>query len=129
MDSTNLQNSLINAINILVKESINQTKFTSSNIGLVKFVKGFDCTVEIQGDEISCTLMEHLHDWIDVDDIVIVQDLYNNNIKKAVIGKVGTTRPISFTIFDENKGKSVSGVEHLYDKSTDEKVDIVLDLE
>lgn len=125
----NLQNSLIDAINIIVKENINQTKYTSSNVGLVKSVKGFDCIVEMQDSEVSCTLMEHLHDWVDVDDIVIVQDLYNNNIKRAVIGKVGTSRPVSLTIFDDNKGKSVSGVEHLYDQSEDEKVNVVLDLE
>lgn len=124
-----LQESLVEAINILVKESLNQTKYTASNVGIVKSAKGFDCVVEIQGDELTCVLMEHLHDWVHTDDIVIVQDLYNDNTKKAVIGKVGTSRNTSFTTFDTVKQKSISGVEQLYDESTGKEVDVILDIE
>ncbi|WP_186318589.1 hypothetical protein [Bacillus pumilus] len=123
-----LQDSLVEAINILIKEGLDTTKYTSSNIGLVKSVKGFGCVAEVQGNDVDCVLMEHLHDWIQKDDIVIVQDLYNDNQKKAVIGKIGTSRPDSFTILDTDKGKSVSGVEQLYDESTGE-VDVILEIE
>lgn len=125
----NLQDSLLEAINILVREQVKSTKYTASNYGIVKSVKGFDCIVDIQGNELKCVLMEHLHDWIQVDDIVIVQDLYNDNTKKAVIGKVGTSRPTSFTIYDSNKEKAVSGVEELYDESTGEFIDVILEVE
>lgn len=125
----NIQNSLLEAIDILVKQQVNDTKYTSSNYGKVLAVKGFDCVVEMQGNELKCVLMEHLHDWIQVDDIVIIQDLYNDNTKKAVIGKVGTSRPTSFTIYDESKGKAVSGVEELQDEDTGEFVDVILEIE
>jgi hypothetical protein len=124
-----IQESILEAISILVKENINHTPYTSSNIGKVKSVKAFDCVVEIHGNDVECVLMEHLHDWIQVDDIVIVQDLYNDNTKKAVMGKVGTSRPTSFTIYDEDKGKSVSGVEELIDDETGEFVDVILEVE
>lgn len=123
-----LQDSLLRTVNILVKQGISQTKYTSSNIGIVKSAKGFDCVVDIQGNELSCVLMEHLQDWIQADDIVIVQDLYNDSSKKAVIGKIGTSRSTSFTIFDTEKGKSVSGVEQLYDESKGEEVDTILEV-
>lgn len=125
----NVQDSILQAINILVKENINQAKYTSSDMGIVKSVKGFECVVEVQGNDLTCVLMEHLHDWIQVDDIVIIQDLYNNNTKKAVIGKVGTSRPTSFTVEDTETNKGVSGVEQLYDESTGKEVDVVLEVE
>ncbi|MDY7043701.1 hypothetical protein RVS70_05730 [Virgibacillus sp. M23] len=124
-----LQDSILKSIDILVKENIKNTKYTASNVGLVKSIAGFDCTVEIQGVELSCILFEHLHDWIQVDDIVIVQDLYNDSSKKTIVGKIGTSRPTSFTIFDTEKGRSISGVEQVYDTSNNEVVDAVLDIE
>lgn len=125
----NLQESILDAVNILVKENIRQAKFTTSNIGIVKSVNSSDCTVEVQGNELTCILMEHLEDWIDVDDIVIVHDLYNDNTKKAVMGKVGTTRPTSFTMYDTDKGKAVSGVEQVFDEELGKSIDVVLEVE
>lgn len=124
-----IQKSILDAINILVKDKVDKAKYTSSNLGIVKSVKGFDCVVDVQGNELSCVLMEHLHDWIQVDDIVIVQDLYNDNTKKAVIGKIGTSRPTSFTIEDSSIKKGVSGVEQLYDESTGKEVDVILEVD
>lgn len=125
----NIQASILKAIDIVVSKNIKETKYTASNVGLVRTVSGFDCTVEVQGSELSCVLMEHLHDWIQEDDIVIIQDLYNDNTKKAVIGKIGTSRPTSFTIYDDQKGKSVSGVEQLYDTTTNEEVNVILQVD
>lgn len=84
-----LQKSLIEAIEIIVDETIKETQYTSSQIGLVKEVKGFDCKVEILGSETNCKLVEHLHSLIKAGDIVLVQDLYNNNVKKFIVSKVG----------------------------------------
>lgn len=123
-----LQDSILRAVNILVRQGISQMNYTSSNIGIVRSVQGFECVVEIQGSELSCVLMEHLQDWIQNDDIVIVQDLYNDNSKKAVIGKIGTSRPTSFTIFDTEKGKSVSGVEQLFDEEKKQELDTILEV-
>jgi hypothetical protein len=86
-----VQKSLIEAIDILVKETIKNTEYTSSYIGKVKSIYGFDCIVEIFGDETQCKLVEHLHTLIKVGDIVLVQDLYNDNVKKFIVSKVGET--------------------------------------
>jgi hypothetical protein len=90
--SDDVQKSLIEAIEILLDEAIRNTKYTSSNIGLVKEVNNFECTVEIFGSDTKCRLAEHLHTLIKVGDIVVVQDLYNNNIKKFIVSKVGETQ-------------------------------------
>ena len=126
---TDVQNSILNAIDIMVKQGVSNIKLTSSTVGLVKKVSGFECVVEIANSEYKCVLMEHLHDWIDVDDIVIIQDLYNDNTKKAVIGKIGTTRTTSFTIYDTQKQKSISGVDALFDEETGTRLDVDLEIE
>lgn len=125
-----LQNSLLEAIDIMVSDSIQRTKYTSSVIGKVKAVNLPDCTVVLPDNEITCVLPEHLHDWIQKDDIVIVQDLYNDNTKKAVVGKVGSTRPVSFVMYDEKIGRGVSAVDATEDPKTG-KVDdsVILELE
>jgi hypothetical protein len=89
--SENLQDSLIEAIEIIVDETIRETDYTSSHIGLVKQVNGFDCDVEIFGKLTTCKLVEHLHTLIKEGDIVLVQDLHNNNVKKYIISKIGQT--------------------------------------
>lgn len=86
-----LQRSLIEAIEIIVDETIRGTEYTSSKIGLVKDVRGFECDVEIFGSLTTCKLVEHLHTLIRVGDIVLVQDLYNNNVKKFIVSKIGET--------------------------------------
>lgn len=84
-----LQKSLIDTIQILVDEMVKQTNYTSSQIGLVKEINGFDCIVEIHGSDTECKLAEHLQSFINVNDVVIVQDLYNNRVKKFIVSKVG----------------------------------------
>ncbi|MED3976184.1 hypothetical protein P4639_22560 [Priestia megaterium] len=86
-----LQRSLIETIQILVDEAINKTEYTSSQIGLVKSIKGFECTVEVFGSETTCVMAEHLHGHIKVGDIVVIQDLHNNNINKFIVNKLGET--------------------------------------
>lgn len=106
-----IQDSLLEAIDIMVSDSIKKAKYTSSTIGKVKSVKLPDCVVTLADNEVTCVLPEHLHNWIQKDDIVIVQDLYNDNSKKTVVGKVGSSRPVSLVIFDEAVGKDISGVD------------------
>lgn len=87
-----VQKSLIEAIGIIVDETIKNTQYTSSQIGLVKSIKGFDCVVEILGSDIECKLAEHLQSFIKVGDIVVVQDLYNDRVKKFIVSKIGTVQ-------------------------------------
>lgn len=89
MGGKDLQESLIDAIKILVDKAIKNTSYTSSYIGRVKEVNGFDCIVEIYGNDIECKLFEHLQSQIKVNDIVVVQDLYNDNTNKFVLCKIG----------------------------------------
>ncbi|MCC3687534.1 hypothetical protein [Bacillus cereus] len=88
----NLQESLIEAIQIMVDEAVKNTSYTSSHIGVVRQVNGFACMVEIYGSETECKLMEHLQSIIKVGDIVVVQDLYNDNNKKFVQSKIGESK-------------------------------------
>ncbi|MFJ8247276.1 hypothetical protein [Peribacillus asahii] len=126
----NLQDSLLEAIDIMISDSIKKTKYTSSSIGKVKRVSLPDCVVTLPDNEITCLLPEHLHDWIQKDDLVIVQDLYNDNTKKAVVGKVGSTRPTSFVMMDSNTNKHVSGVDATEDSVTGKTDDnVILELE
>jgi hypothetical protein len=87
--SEDVQRSLINAIEIVVGEAVKSTTYTSSYIGLVKEINGFDCTVEIDGSETKCKLVEHLHTLVKINDIVLVQDLYNTNVKRFIVSKIG----------------------------------------
>jgi hypothetical protein len=86
-----VQKSLIEAIDIIVGETIKKTEYTSSYIGKVKVKNGFDCTVEIFGEDTQCKLVEHLQTSVNVNDIVLVQDLYNSNVNKFIVCKLGTT--------------------------------------
>ena len=123
MSKDSIQNSLLQAIDTVVAQRLSNAEKTVSRIGIVKKVLGFDAEVDIQGELSTCTLPEHLHDWIDVDDIVVVQDLYGNNSNKVITGKTGTTRADSFVIFDESINKSVSGVERIHDTTSNSEVD------
>lgn len=87
--SDDIQKSLIDAIKILVDAQLQNTEYTSSHIALVKEVNGFNCVVEIFGSDTQAKLAEHLHTLIKVNDIVLVQDLYNNNVKKFIVSKIG----------------------------------------
>ena len=89
MDNS-VQNSLIEAIDIIVKQAIENTPYTTSHIGKVTSIDGYDCKVEIYGQETVCKLLEHLKNVIRVGDIVIVQDLYNNKVDKFVQSKIGS---------------------------------------
>jgi len=89
----NIQSSLIEAMKILVDNAINNTHFTTSQVGLVKQVSGFDCTVELLGSDTECKILEHLQTKIRQGDIVIVQDLYNDNTTKYVQSKIGEAIP------------------------------------
>ena len=66
------QNSLIEAVQILVEEEIKKTSYTSSYIGKIKSINAFDAVVEIYGEDHECKILEHLQTSISVGDIVII---------------------------------------------------------
>lgn len=87
--STNIQKSLVTAIETIVNQLIKDVDYTSSKVGLVKECTGFDCVVEVAGSDTDCKLAGHLHTHIKEGDIVVIQDLHNDNVKKFIVSKIG----------------------------------------
>lgn len=114
-----MQRNIIGAMQELIKVELGKQQSTSSKIGfVVKDPKGFQCTVSINGQEIDCQLPEHLHSWIQKDDVVIIQDLYGDGSKKVVTGKTGARHSApSLVFFDEESGRNISGVDIVHDES------------
>lgn len=113
MDNHEAQNILVQTIQDIVNGTVETMKTTNSTIGtVVEMPKGFDCVVEIAGQEYQCTLPENLHSWIQKDDVVIVQDLYNDGRKRVVTGKTGAIHTSPSLVFnDEQSDKLISGVD------------------
>lgn len=129
MDMT-LQDSLLKAIDIMVSDGIKKANYTSSTIGKVKAVSLPDCTVSISNNDITCIIPDHLHDWIVLDDIVIVQDLYGDNTKKAIIGKVGSARPASLVMYDTVLARNIGIANATEDSETGvTDQDMILEIE
>lgn len=125
MGNYDIQKGIIGAMQEVAKAEINKISATSSKIGyVVDDPSGFECTVSISGQEISCQLPEHLHSWIQKNDIVIIQDLYGDGSKKVVSGKTGSRNPEpSLVFYDEESGKNISGVDVIHDESGIGKLD------
>lgn len=81
---SNYQESLVNAISIIVDEMINDTEYTKSYIGVVESIKGLESVVRISQSSHKCLVMEHLSSQIDVGDVVVVQDLFNDGNNKYI---------------------------------------------
>ena len=111
MKADEIQKNLIKSVNTIVESKINEQPTPKNLVGIVvQDPSGYKCIVNVNGTEYTCTLPEHLHDWISKDDIVYIQDLYGNGSNLAIIGSSGSTRDQTLVIGDENKGHNVSGV-------------------
>jgi len=119
MASYDTQKNIIDAIKTIVSAEVTKTSTTSSKVGIVvEDPVGFSCNVDIGGQTFSCQLPEHLHSWIQANDIVIVQDLYGDGSKKIVTGKTGSINPTpSLVFFDEASQKNISGVDYVEDEN------------
>ena len=111
-----MQNNLVNAVNKIVEVKINSFTSTNSTIGIVSNEpSGFGCKVKINDEEFECTIPEHLHPWIQKDDIVILQDLFGNGQKRVVVGKTGQLQQSpSLVFYDKKQKKNTSGVDGLF---------------
>lgn len=84
------QKAMIDSVNNLIQQRMKQNKTTTSQVGLViAEPTGFSVKVMLNDSIYSCIIPEHLHTWIHIDDMVIVQDLYNNGQNKMVTAKTG----------------------------------------
>lgn len=119
MEVYEIQKQIFDSIQSAIDSRIGGLNTTNSTIGIVEETpNGFDCKVILNGDSITCSLPEHLHSWIQKDDVVIVQDLYNNSQNRVVIGKTGQVSKSPSLVFeDKEKEKLVSGVDGIFDSS------------
>lgn len=124
MEAYEMQKQIFDSIQTAIDSSISKINTTNSTIGLVsEDPDGFICNVKINSEIVECSLPEHLHSWIQKDDIVIVQDLYNNSQKRVVTGKTGQINKSPSLVFeDASDMKLKSGVDGMFDKLEDEKV-------
>lgn len=113
-----VQRALIQSIEKEVDYKLGKYKTTSSQIGVIsEDPKGYEAKVIIGRNEMTCRLPEHLHTWIQKDDIVIVQDLYGNGSQKVVTGKTGEKNEApSLVFYDEEVGKNVSGRDAMFNE-------------
>lgn len=112
------QQGIINSINTVVDRRLREMNTTSSMIGVVvEDPIGFEVRVRINQDIHKCIIGEHLHHWIQKDDVVVVQDLYNDKKKLTVIEKTGHLTLDPQLVFEDPraKGNYVSGVDKVYD--------------
>lgn len=126
-----IQNSILEAVKILATEKLKSINFTKSYTGIVKSID-FDkltCVVEALGSEGECTIPHNLANFIDKDDIVIIQDINNDNKQKIVQGVVASTNTEMFHIYDPSTDTIVSSVMDLWDEETQQVINVTFELE
>lgn len=116
MANRDLQKKMVDTIVSIVDAKLNRNTTTNSRFGyVVNDPEGFSAIVSINGEEYQCTLPEHLHTWVQKDDVVIIQDLFGNGSKLVITGKTGSRMETpQLVFFDEDK--AVSGVDVLIDE-------------
>lgn len=121
MGGEEFQNAILEAVDIVVNARVGKLGYTNSQIGVVlEDPRGYDVRVKIRDSEVSCIVPEHLHSWIQKDDIVIVKDLYNDGQKLVVDAKTGQLQSTpSLVFYDSEKEKLVSGVDGIFDEDGD----------
>lgn len=116
MAAGSIQEGLAKSMEIVFDAKMKSISTTNSMIGIIKGdPKGFTCTATVNGQERTCELPEHLHDWIGADDVVTITDLFGNGQRLVVTGALGSTRDQTIVANDEDKGQLVGGVQKLED--------------
>jgi hypothetical protein len=129
--SQDIQNSIIEAIQIVAGERLRNVNFTKSYTGIIKSIdfennKGI---VEIYESEYECIIPHNLTSFVDKDDIVIVQDIDNNRFKYVVQGVISSTNKDMFHIYDTIEDKIISSVLQLWDEETQQAINVTFELE
>lgn len=86
--NTEYQQSIVQAIETIVRQMIKDTPYTTSKVGIVMKIEGLECSVKIYDKEEKCYLFEHMVGQVWVGDIVVVQDLYNDGSSKYVLSRI-----------------------------------------
>jgi hypothetical protein len=129
MMDNELQSGLIKTIQLIAQERIKNVNFTKSYTGIVISMDGNKAMVEIFGNAYECIIPNNLSNYIEKDDIVVIQDISNNKVKRVVQGVISSLNKFMFHIYDPVEDKIVSSVLQLWDDELQKPIDVVFELE
>ena len=111
-----IQRSIVKAVDTLIEERLERDNKTRSEIGIVvDEPTGFSASVKILEQIYDCILPEHLHSWIQKNDVVIIQDRMNNG-QRVIVGKTGDyLQEPSLVFHDEEQDILISGRDGIFD--------------
>lgn len=127
--SMDIQSKLIETIQLITGEKLKNVNFTKSYTGIVRSIKGSNAIVEIFENELECTIPHNLLSFVDIDDIVIVQDIANNGIKRIIQGVISSLNKDMFHIYDPVANEIVSSIMQLWDEELQQPIEIVFEME
>ena len=117
--SKDMQENVIKAIRTIVGAEIQSMNATKSTIGIVlDNPKNYKAKVKINDDVFEAIVPEHVHHWIQKDDVVVIRDLYNDKKKLVIEGKTGHISGEPQLVFSDARDtdKYVSGVDGVFDE-------------
>lgn len=115
-----MQENVIKAIRTIVGAEMQSMNATKSTIGIVlDNPKNYKAKVKINDDVFEAIVPEHVHHWIQKDDVVVVRDLYNDKKKLVIEGKTGHVSGEPQLVFSDARDtdKYVSGVDGVFDEN------------
>lgn len=117
--SKDMQENVIRAIRTIVGAEMQSMNATKSTIGIVlDNPKNYKAKVKINDDVFEAIVPEHVHHWIQKDDVVVIRDLYNDKKKLVIEGKTGHVSGEPQLVFSDARDtdKYVSGVDGVFDE-------------
>ena len=118
--SKDMQENIIKAIRTVVGAEMQSMNATKSTIGIVlENPKNYKAKVKINDDVFEAIVPEHVHHWIQKDDVVVIRDLYNDKKKLVIEGKTGHIGGEPQLVFSDARDtdKYVSGVDGVFDEN------------
>lgn len=115
-----MQENVIRAIRTIVGSEMQSMNTTKSTIGIVlDNPKNYKAKVKINDDVFEAIVPEHVHHWIQKDDVVVIRDLYNDKKKLVIEGKTGHISGEPQLVFSDARDtdKYVSGVDGVFDEN------------
>lgn len=115
-----MQENVIRAIRTIVGAEMQSMNATKSTIGIVlDNPKNYKAKVKINDDVFEAIVPEHVHHWIQKDDVVVIRDLYNDKKKLVIEGKTGHVSGEPQLVFSDARDtdKYVSGVDGVFDEN------------
>lgn len=124
-----VQQSLLETVQIIAGERLKNVNFTKSFTGVVKSIDGLNCSVEAFGSTLTCMIPHNLSSFIDLKDVVIVQDIDNKGVTRIVQGVISSLNPDIFNIYDPVADVIVSSVLRIWDEGLQQPLNFRLELE